>query len=350
MADTTLAVTIGFPVYNVERYVEKALLSALNQDFTFGYEILVVDDCSTDNSMAIVHHLSDTHQKGTRIRTISHTCNRGRGQARNTIINNAKGDYLFFLDSDDWIEENALSILYKKVIETGADIAVGSLWYINKNEERIIYKAFPQITISHENAGVYYYLATDAKVFTTEMCGKLWSLEFMKSHSIYCVDRIMEDVIPNYIAFIESSTICFLPEFLYYYNMKSESSIMRSRSSHIIVEKVYTYASIINNLQALTINHYRDIPGIYDLFLKTVRLCYRGVLSLSPGAEQIAFFNARVKGCLSIIPSLRNLKTKNGKLMYLFCKSNSSLEWFSRYEHLLSSISRTVMFINRWKR
>ena len=104
-------ITIGVPVFNVERYVEKAILSALNQDFNLPYEVLIVDDCGSDRSMDIVHRIAKTHPHGDRIRIIAHENNMGLGEVRNTIIHNSAGRFLFYLDSDDYMEERALSLL-----------------------------------------------------------------------------------------------------------------------------------------------------------------------------------------------------------------------------------------------
>lgn len=121
-----LQITIGMPVYHVEKYVRKSLLSALDQDFTLPYEILIVDDCGTDRSMDIVHEVISQHPSGDKVRIIRHDKNLGLGEARNTIIRNAKGKYLFFLDSDDWIFSNSLSVLYAKAEETQAEVTCGS--------------------------------------------------------------------------------------------------------------------------------------------------------------------------------------------------------------------------------
>ena len=120
-------ITIAIPVYNVEKYVEKSLLSALNQDFSGSYEILVVDDKGTDKSMDIVRRVIENHKKGNIVRIVEHSENKGLGPARNTAINEAKGKYLFFLDSDDWITENCLTVLYGKAIETNAQVTVSNV-------------------------------------------------------------------------------------------------------------------------------------------------------------------------------------------------------------------------------
>ena len=79
-------ITIAIPVYNVEKYIEKSLLSALNQDFCLPYEILIINDSSPDNSMDIVHRLKKEHSKGNIIRIIDLTQNRGQGDIRIIVV------------------------------------------------------------------------------------------------------------------------------------------------------------------------------------------------------------------------------------------------------------------------
>ena len=99
------------PIYNVEKYIERALLSALNQTYQ-NLEILIVDDLGHDNSMDIVYQLKSTHPRGNCIRIITHKKNLGLGGTRNTAIESAQGKYLYFMDSDDLLEKEALKELY----------------------------------------------------------------------------------------------------------------------------------------------------------------------------------------------------------------------------------------------
>ena len=78
------------PIYNVEKYIERALLSALNQTYQ-DLEILIVDDLGHDNSMNIVHQLKSTHPRGNCIRIITHKKNLGLGGTRSTAIESAQG-------------------------------------------------------------------------------------------------------------------------------------------------------------------------------------------------------------------------------------------------------------------
>lgn len=103
-----MKLSIIIPVYNVEQYIEKCLLSCINQDIpNSDYEIIVVNDGSPDGSLAIAERIAERVHN---IRIISQT-NGGLSAARNKGLSLAKGEYIWFIDSDDWIEENCLSRL-----------------------------------------------------------------------------------------------------------------------------------------------------------------------------------------------------------------------------------------------
>ena len=104
-------ITLSMPIYNVEQYIERALLSALNQTYQ-NLEILIVDDLGHDNSMNIVYQLKHTHPRGNCIRIITHKKNLGLGGTRNTAIESAQGKYLYFMDSDDAIVPDCIETLY----------------------------------------------------------------------------------------------------------------------------------------------------------------------------------------------------------------------------------------------
>ena len=118
-------VTIGIPVYNVEPYIEKCLLSVLGQTYD-NLEILVIDDLGTDNSMQMVADLQNSHPRGAELRVIRHEQNKGLGEARNTAIDAAKGTYLYFVDSDDYIEPNTVELLLAEAVEHDTDVVMAS--------------------------------------------------------------------------------------------------------------------------------------------------------------------------------------------------------------------------------
>jgi len=114
-----MILSIVIPVYNVEEYIEKCILSCSNQDISKSdYEIILVNDGSPDNSLEICERL----EKETKNITIISQENRGLSGARNTGLRHSKGEYVWFVDSDDWIENNCLKSIVKEINRYTSDI------------------------------------------------------------------------------------------------------------------------------------------------------------------------------------------------------------------------------------
>ena len=126
--------SIIIPVYNVERYLSKSLDSVINQTLK-DIEIICIDDGSTDNSLRI---LNEYAAKDSRIIIIKQE-NHGQGIARNKGVDIANGQYVLFVDPDDWIEENTLDVLYKKFTDSGVDVIFFDYKKINEysGEEKL---------------------------------------------------------------------------------------------------------------------------------------------------------------------------------------------------------------------
>ena len=110
--------TIIIPVYNCEQYVGRCLDSVLRQDYG-NYEIICIDDCSTDSSLSI---LKEYGRKDKRITVIESEVNAGALGARRKGVLEAKGEYIIFIDSDDYVANNLLSFAEKTTNELGKDI------------------------------------------------------------------------------------------------------------------------------------------------------------------------------------------------------------------------------------
>lgn len=114
-----MKLSIIIPVYNTELYIERCLVSCLKQDIPYEeYEIVVVNDGSLDGSLRIAEHIAKEH---TNITIVSQP-NEGLSVARNTGLSIAKGKYVWFVDSDDWIAENCLNKILKKSLFLELDI------------------------------------------------------------------------------------------------------------------------------------------------------------------------------------------------------------------------------------
>ena len=119
-------VSVIVPIYNVENYIEKCLQSILSQSYE-NLEVLLVDDGTKDNSIAVIEMLLDERCR------VLHKENGGLSSARNYGILHAHGDYIFFVDSDDWLEVDAIETLMKTLEKYDADIVQGSAKYCYPN-------------------------------------------------------------------------------------------------------------------------------------------------------------------------------------------------------------------------
>ena len=122
-------VSVIIPVYNVEQYLYKCLESVVNQTLE-DIEIICVNDGSTDKSLDTLHEFA---QKDSRIKVFSQT-NQGQSVAKNRGMQYAAGEYIFFCDSDDYVEENALEKLYRKAKEYNLDILRFNGYDVGKDE------------------------------------------------------------------------------------------------------------------------------------------------------------------------------------------------------------------------
>lgn len=118
-------VTIGLPIYNAEKYLRESLLSALAQTFP-DIEYLILDDCGTDGSMDIVRQLQHEHPRGKDIRIVSQEFNKGIGAARNRILKEARGEFLYFMDADDLIAPNTIYMMVGKATKYEAQVVMAS--------------------------------------------------------------------------------------------------------------------------------------------------------------------------------------------------------------------------------
>ena len=120
-------ISIIIPVYNVELFVEDCIRSVMRQTYDGPMECIVVDDCGTDDSMAIVEWLIKEYTGPIEFIILHHTHNRGLSAARNTGIDAAKGDYFFFLDSDDELTDDCLEKLIEPLEKKRYDVVMGNV-------------------------------------------------------------------------------------------------------------------------------------------------------------------------------------------------------------------------------
>lgn len=128
MSENSPKISVVVPMYNVEKFINTCITSILQQTFT-DFELILIDDCSTDKTLEIAKSFNDS-----RIKILQNEKNLGMpGSVRNVGIEAAQGKYIFFCDDDDAILPNALEILLKAAKENNADVVNTTCWYIAQN-------------------------------------------------------------------------------------------------------------------------------------------------------------------------------------------------------------------------
>lgn len=239
----TYLVSIIVPIYNVEAYIEKCLLSISQQTYT-KLQVILIDDCGTDQSMSIVEDFCAKYKGDINFRIVRHERNRGLSAARNTGILAASGEYISFIDSDDYIDPHYFEILVSNIRDNL--MVVSSPWAIKDNsiycynEKWSCNKTF---TIPAEKFADYFLLE---KVCHTAW-GKLARKELYE-HIKFRVGVNNEDSLFNLdaINYIEhqKSAICVIPQRLYYYRQR-ENSICSAPNDEINIQTILNRNEII---------------------------------------------------------------------------------------------------------
>lgn len=218
-------VSVIVPVYNKERYLTECLESLISQTFS-DIEILCIDDGSTDNSITILEEFS---KKDARIHIIKST-HAGAGAARNIGIKNANSPYIYFVDSDDWIEKICVERLYNKIRNTNSDLCIcGLKQYNQKTGEYIVPQSYMYRDICEDK--IYTFRDLKNYIFTNfEMPTKMCKRDlFVKNGIEFPENVIYEDVVTSIKTIIFSSTISFVKEALYIYRKNSNNSIVENK-------------------------------------------------------------------------------------------------------------------------
>lgn len=194
--DKNFKISIIMPVYNVESFLRDSLDSILKQTLT-EFELICVDDKSQDKSLEI---LKEYAQKDSRIKVIQNEKNCGPSVARNKGLDVAVGEFISFIDSDDWIDEKYFEQLYEKAVKYKADIACGNLVKVYENKEK------------------YFVKITKEKVFST-IEDKIKATK-MRTHCYICNKIYRREIIEkNRIRFKEGmffEDMVFTPQILYF--------------------------------------------------------------------------------------------------------------------------------------
>lgn len=225
MIDIKPLVSIIVPVYNSEKYIEKCISSIVNQTLK-NIEIIIVNDGSTDNSINIISKLSN---EDNRIKVINQK-NSGVSAARNNGINNSNGEYIGFVDADDYIELEMYESMYSKAEEFDADIVICNVKDILESKEKVSLN-FEDGLISIENIKPKNFLKDKYFKLGSAVWHKIFKKSLIVENNIKFINYnevSSEDTIFNLQAMLKSKNIYCIDKPFYNYIIR-ENSLTKSK-------------------------------------------------------------------------------------------------------------------------
>ena len=259
------SISIIIPIFGVENYVQRCLESVMVQDINdIEVECVIIDDCTPDNSMVIVRRLISSYHGSIRFKLLSHENNRGIPAARNTGISNASGDYIFFVDSDDYLMPNCFQYFKDNMKQyPEVDMVLGNAKNC-KDGENFIHHI--------QNA----WLIDDCNVFFQRMLrhqiylyawNRLIRRELLINNNIFFEEGIIyEDQSWSYELFSHISSILLLPEVTYIY----ENNPLSLVNTSFTIER----SDLVLKSYTISVNKLFDKPPVPTKYKRNLTVDY----------------------------------------------------------------------------
>lgn len=262
-------VTIGIPVYQSVDCIKQSIESALSQSYS-SIEFLIIDDAGHDASIDIIRDFQVSHSRGKDIHIISHTDNLGVSKSRNEIIEMAQGDYLYFMDSDDLIDPNTISLLMQNIRQYDAEIAFGSYEKIETSGKRIVFQ-YPSLQLLEKDALVSFAYRKYAGI-QASACNYLVKTSLLRENHLRFIDtNYWEDLVFTFDLVTYISRAVLLPDITYTYLCR-EGSL-----SHYQQRRNISKDEIMQNVKA--IDHLKKTSSILNNKVYFPHRCYNIVMT-----------------------------------------------------------------------
>lgn len=288
-----IAVSIIVPVYGVEKYIEKCVVSLFEQDFD-NIEYIFVNDCTPDNSIAILQELIEKYPKRKpHIKIIHHEQNKGLGAARKTGILNASGEYILHIDSDDWCELDMVSSMYYCATQNNATIVYCDFDLAFSGEEQHL----QQITISKADDMIKAVLLGDLH---GSLANKLIArclykkLRLIKDYnlSLYEDKLMLLEILLN---LNPSDTVQHLNKAFYHYRQDNLASLSNKqfsdKSAQDVIKGIQFLSAVFDKMHALP--QYQNELNATILYMKKIFACNRNYrkywYQLCPEVNQVKY-------------------------------------------------------------
>lgn len=304
---STPLVSILLPVYNVEPYIERCLRSIFEQTYE-NLEYIIVDDASPDKSIDVVQKISAEypHRKDN-VHIIRHETNKGISASRNTLIANARGEFVSHVDPDDWLEPNAIELFVRKQQETNADIVTGHTYFHYADR-----------------------IETDAN-----------KGHYNPSHRELLFNMIMEDI--DIASIIRVYWAKLIRRSLYIDNGITSNETMH-RDDLLPLYKLFHLANIVICADFFIYHYDRDIPGS---LMANERTSFRSQLETCKIFESIADYFSDKDPLLHEAAAMRHIVLVRNRLYYLML-NNRNRKLYHKIVRILKAIDRRYWHYINW--
>lgn len=218
-------VSIIMPVYNSALYLDNTINSIIRQTFS-DFELIIVDDCSTDNS---VHIINNYCLQNSNIKLIECISNGGQSRARNMAIQYAIGEYIYFMDSDDILPQGAIEVLVNEIETGNYDIVIGDVRTIGvANEKLYSTRCVSSEIYTNNNDIINRYTKVG---WCVAPWAKLFSKNFLLTHNIQFKEGIiLEDELFTFTYVYYAQKVKIIPDIVYDYYIRGNSTMTQKIS------------------------------------------------------------------------------------------------------------------------
>ena len=273
-----MKVSIVIPFYNVESYIADCIQSVMRQTYTGPMECVLVDDCSTDGSVALAEQLIADYVGPIAFQIVHHERCRGAAAARNTGMDAATGEYVFFLDSDDWISDDCIEKLAKPLQKERFDIVIGD--YESVGDYSCVLKLSLSEGQYHEegitktfcNQGVYVMV-----------WNKLYLRDFLYHNQLrFKEDMIFEDEVWAFELSCIEKSFYVVKSVTYFYRIRENSVMTGTDSMKSMVNRIRVLKSVKEK-----VSRYKSVKGIYDFYFYWVRRVFHWISKTEMDEEML---------------------------------------------------------------
>lgn len=253
-------ISIVIPIYNAANFIQRCLNSLLEQDFS-DFEVVMINDGSTDNSEEVCIRYAESDSRFRYFRQE----NQGPDIARKEGVKRAEGEYLMFIDADDYVSKDILSVHYNKIVDTDADIVCSNVTRFNDNKKEWTSDKWPKeetMCSSHKEVFSEYFVT---RTLIGCYYAKLYRTELFKDYGFVKNSLIGEDITGVLYALEKSSKVVLLPDSYYYYywNLSSISHTKYNERHRVSLEN---YINLKQKIKSLEVVEEKYISGYFAEF------------------------------------------------------------------------------------